>query len=366
MRFTVVVFTQLAAQSTIANLRLNSGHTIPEFGLGTWRSKPGEVAAAVEYALSIGYRHIDGASVYENEKEVGEGIASFLEKNPDVKRKDLFITSKLWMSSFNPLHVEDALLRTLRDLNQTYLDLYLLHWPVGYLHTYDAKFHKEPGAPKPGVPVWRPRDENDQLVFDPAFDLVKTWAAMEELVDGGAVRSIGVSNFQEHEMQGILDAKPKVKPAVNQVECHPYWNQDALQKWQSKHDIVLQCYSPLGNPSFKPQDGRPNPFPLTNPLIESLAVKHGATAAQVALAWALKRDRVVIPKSVTPARISENFDAYKVRLTQEEIEAVDELSYGSYRQRLANPRNRPGGLPVFPDDRFKIDDRLKFDSADEL
>lgn len=118
-----------------------------------------------------------------------------------------------------------------------------------------------------------------------------------------------------------------------------------------KHDIVLQCYSPLGNPSFKPQDGRPNPFPLTNPLFDTLASKHNSTAAQVALAWALARDRVVIPKSVTPARIRENLDAYKVRLSPEEIKSVDQLSYGAHRQRLVNPRNRPGGLPVFTDDR---------------
>jgi diketogulonate reductase-like aldo/keto reductase len=179
---------------------------------------------------------------------------------------------------------------------------------------------------------------------------------MEKLVDEGVVRSIGVSNFQEYEMQTILDAKPKVKPAINQVECHPYWNQDALQKWQEKHDILLQCYSPLGNPSFKPQDGRPNPFPLTNPLIEKMAAEKKATAAQVALAWAIARGRIVIPKSVKPARIQENFDAYKVQLTPEEIKAIDQLSYGEYRQRLANPRNRPGGLPVFADDRATADE----------
>ena len=195
-------------------------------GLGTWQSKPGEVAAALKVALDLGYRHIDAAEIYENEVEVGEGI-----RQSGVAREELFITSKLWSTQHHPEDVEAACRKTLQDLGLQYLDLYLIHWPMAFRRGTDLF----------------PLDSEGNLVFDETIDPTDVWLSMEELVSKGLVRSIGVSNFNQTQIEDILK-RATVRPAVNQIERHPYLSMSSLTTYCQAEDIVVTAYSPLGSP----------------------------------------------------------------------------------------------------------------------
>ncbi|XP_018011634.1 aldo-keto reductase family 1 member B1 [Hyalella azteca] len=253
----------------IPNVLLNSGGTMPILGLGTWKSEPGEVGQAIKNALDIGYRHIDCAMIYVNEKEIGDALKSAFEEGI-VKREELFITSKLWSTTHSRESVVPALQQTLADLRLDYVDLYLIHWPVGF---------------KEGTGELHPLDEHGKHIFSDV-DFVETWQGMEEAAKLGLAKAIGVSNFSAPQIDRILD-KCSIPPANNQVESHPYLTQRELIDYCKSKGIAVTAYSPLGAPK-RPWAQSEDPVVLEDPKVKALAASYDVTPAQLLIRFQVR------------------------------------------------------------------------------
>jgi len=292
----------------VPSVILNNGRAMPVFGLGTWKSKPGEVTQAVKDAIDVGYRHIDGALAYQNENEVGDAINAKISEGV-VKRDDLFVVSKLWNTFHRPDLVSVGLKKTLGDMRLDYLDLYLIHWPQGY---------KEEGE-------LFPKDAEGKFLYSDV-DYVDTWKALEECVKQGLVKSIGLSNFNSQQIERILSSST-IKPAILQVECHPYLNQKKLLDFCKSKGITVTAYSPLGSPDrpwAKPDD----PKLLDDPKLVELSKKLKKSPAQIILRWQGQRGVIVIPKTVNKTRLIENIDIFDFELTQQDIDYIDSMNCG--------------------------------------
>jgi len=287
-------------------LELGSGTRMPALGLGTWKSEPDEVYTAVRAAIEVGYRHIDCAAIYQNEEEVGRALTDAFQAG-DAKREDVWITSKLWNDSHAPEHVRPALETSLKKLQLDYLDLYLIHWPVALRHGIELPRGPEDFLPLSEVP------------------LESTWEAMLNLSEQGLARQVGVSNFSKRMIEQVSVATGHT-PAVNQVELHPYLQQDVLIAACKALGVAVTAYSPLGSPDSAAMMRRHDDVLLTqHPTIVEIADAHQATPGQVLIAWAIARGTSVIPKSVNPGRIAENWGARELALTPADMTAIAEL-----------------------------------------
>jgi 2,5-diketo-D-gluconate reductase A len=263
--------------ASVPTIALNNGVEIPQLGFGVFQIKPDETTEATLAALEVGYRHIDTAEMYGNEKEVGEAI-----RRSGIPREEVFVTSKL----NNGFHARDAALKafdgTLEALGFDTLDLFLVHWPL------------------PGIDV----------------DFVETWKAMEEIYAGGRVRAIGVSNFKQHHLRKLF-GETEIRPAVNQIEIHPYLAQDDVRTFDADHEIVTEAWSPIAQGKV-----------LDDPAIVAIADRLGRTPAQVVLRWHVQRGDVVFPKSVNRKRMEENFALFDFELGEEDMATLTGLDRG--------------------------------------
>ena len=263
--------------TAVPDLMLNNGNTIPQFGFGVFLVEPNDTVEAVTTALQAGYRHVDTAEMYGNEREVGQAIAK-----SGLDRRDVFVTSKLSNDAHLPDDARVAFELTLEAIGSDYVDLFLIHWPLPT--RYDG-------------------------------DYVSTWQTLEEFYRDGRARSIGVSNFQPHHLRR-LHTECEVPPAVNQIEVHPYFGQDEVRAFCGEHQIAVEAWAPLA------QGGDL----LDDPTIASIARRVGKTPAQVVLRWHIERGDIVFPKSVTPSRIKENIDIFDFELSGEDVEAISALN----------------------------------------
>ena len=273
--------------STIPNLTLNNGVQLPAIGLGVFQTPPDETRTAVEAALSTGYRHIDTAAAYFNEKEVGEGIA-----NSPVDRAEVFVETKIWITDYGYDHTLHSFDKSAGKLGVDQIDLLLLHQPLS------TKFDQTLGS----------------------------YRAMEKLLADGKVRAIGVSNFSVEQLTKLLDSV-EVVPAVHQIQLHPYFQQRDLQAFHTEHGILTQAWSPIGGITFYTEGGDQRST-LEDETIGSIAAAHSKTPAQVMLRWHLQDGRSAIPKSTKPHRIAENFDIFDFELSADDLQAIDDLDTG--------------------------------------
>ncbi len=270
------------------NLTLNNGVVLPAIGLGVYQSSPEETAAAVEAALGTGYRHIDTAAAYMNERQVGEGLRA-----SGLDRSEIFIETKVWVSDFGFDETLHAFEKATRKLGVDHLDLLILHQPA------------------PGY-------------FDRTIGAYK---ALEKLLSDGDVRAIGVSNFTRAHLDRLL-AEVSVVPAVNQVELHPYFQNRDVQQANAEHGILTQAWSPIGGITFYPGWGEDRRNVMDDPTLGEIAAAHGKSPAQVMLRWHVQEGRSAIPKSVNPGRIAENFDIFDFELSEGEVGRIDGLDTG--------------------------------------
>jgi alcohol dehydrogenase (NADP+) len=289
--------------SDIPTLLFQNNDKMPALGLGTWKSGPGEVYKAVREAIRIGYRHFDCAARYDNEEEIGKALSDAM-ADGDVKREELWITSKLWNNAHQKDHVVPALKESLEKLQLDYLDLYLIHWPV---------------ALKPEVIF--PSKANEFLSLE-EVPLLETWQGMEDCRIQGLAKHIGVSNFSVKKLKDLLP-KCRFQPEMNQVESHPYLQQKELLTYCHNNDIHFTGYSPLGSMDRPSRLKKAEePMLLENKVIVEIAEAHDCTPAQVLIRWALQRGTSVIPKSTNPKRLQQNFAAAAVQLTDEDMQKI--------------------------------------------
>jgi 2,5-diketo-D-gluconate reductase A len=268
-------------------IQLNDGASIPQLGFGVFQIHPDETADAVRTALETGYRHIDTAEMYQNERGVGQGI-----RDSGLDRSDVFITSKLNNGFHLPDDARRAFDETLNALGFDYVDLFLIHWPLPTLY---------------------------------AGDFVSTWQTLEEFRNDGRARSIGVSNFQVEHLQRLADETDTV-PAVNQIEVHPYFANEGVRAYDADHGIATEAWSPIAQGKV-----------LVDPVVQRVADLTGRTPAQVVLRWHIQRGDIVFPKSVTSQRIRENFALFDFELSNSEMDALTVLDNGEAGRTGPNP-----------------------------
>jgi len=286
-------------------LKFANGDLWPQIGLGTWKSKPGDVGKAVVTAIEMGYRHIDCAAAYLNENEIGAALKTCFEKGI-VKRDELWITSKLWNNAHKSGEVIPALKNTLKDLQLDYLDLYLIHWPVAIKNSVMN------AAPEDYLPLSE-------------VPIIETWKAMENAKNAGLAKHIGVSNFSQKKLSELIKLATQ-KPEVNQVELHPYLQQNDLYSFCKQEGIFLTAYSPLGSRDRSDAMKRlDEPNLLQDTVIKKIAVKHNCSAAQILISWNVQRGTAVIPKSINPLRLKENLDASKIVLDDSDMAEIKNL-----------------------------------------
>jgi 2,5-diketo-D-gluconate reductase A len=262
--------------TSIPDITLNNGQTIPQFGFGVFQIEPKDTVAAVSTALEAGYRHIDTAEMYGNEAEVGEAIV-----RSALDRGEVFVTSKLSNDAHEPDAARAAFDATLKALGFDYVNLFLIHWPLPMRY---------------------------------GGDFVSTWKTLEEFYREGRARSIGVSNFQPRHLRRLHD-ETEIIPAVNQIEISPYLTQDDVRAFCAEHQIAVEAWSPLGQGSV-----------LSDPVVRFIAERTGKTPAQVVLRWHIQRGDIVFPKSVTPSRIRENIDIFDFELSAGDVEDITMLN----------------------------------------
>jgi 2,5-diketo-D-gluconate reductase A len=273
--------------TAVPTIDLNDGHTIPQLGFGVFQIDPAETAQAVTTALEIGYRHIDTAEMYRNEKGVGEAVRS-----SGLDREDVFVTSKLNNGHHEPDDARKAFEGTLEALGFDYVDLFLIHWPLPTL--YDG-------------------------------DFVSTWKTLEEFKQDGRARSIGVSNFQVAHLERLA-AETGTVPAINQIELHPYLLNEDVRAYDEAHGIATEAWSPIAQGEV-----------LDDPVITAIADELGRTPAQVVLRWHIEKGNIVFPKSTTPSRIKENFELFDFELRPDDAAKLDALDKGEAGRTGPNP-----------------------------
>jgi 2,5-diketo-D-gluconate reductase A len=273
--------------SAVPDITLNDGNTIPQLGFGVFQIEPDETAEAVREAIEVGYRHIDTAEMYGNEKEVGEGI-----RGSGIDRGEVYVTSKLNNGLHEPDDARRAFDTTLSDLGFDNVDLFLIHWPLPTL--YDG-------------------------------DFVSTWKTLEEFKSDGRARSVGVSNFQVEHLERLARETDTV-PAVNQIEVHPYFTNEAVREYGRDHGIATEAWSPIAQGEV-----------LDDPIITRIADNLGKTPAQVVLRWQIQRGDIVFPKSVTPSRMRENFELFDFELDSGDMEEISALDQGERGRTGPNP-----------------------------
>lgn len=301
---------------TVPALELSSGDKLPAIGLGMWKVDGKDCPSLIRAAIESGYRHFDLACDYGNEAEVGEGFRQVLEEGL-VKREDLWITSKLWNTYHRTEHVRPALQKTLDDLQLTYLDLYLIHFPIAQAFVpFERRY----------PPGWffDPGDEEPKISLE-AVPIEETWRAMEQLVHSQLVRNIGVCNFGTALLRDLL-SYAKVRPTVLQVESHPYLTQEKLLRYCREQQIIFTAFSPLGALSYLSLGmAEAHESVLEQPAIVDAAAAHGKTPAQVVLRWGLQRGTAIVPKTSNPERLHENFDL-DFELSGTEMAAISALN----------------------------------------
>ena len=294
-----------------------TGQTMPAVGLGLWKLETSEVAETVYNAIKNGYRHLDSAADYGNEQQVGEGIARAI-KDGLCSREDLWITSKLWNTFHRKEYVQKACEKSLSDLGLDYFDLYLIHFPIA-LQYVDINDRYPPEW------IFNPQDENPIMELD-AVPLSETWTAMEGLVENQLARQIGVCNYSAVLLHDLM-SYARIKPAMLQIESHPYLTQDALIRTAQSYNISVTAFSPLGALSYVSLDmASKADSVLTETVVIKAAERASVTPAQVVLRWGLQRGTAVIPKTSKPERLVENLSLSDFNLTDEEMDAISALN----------------------------------------
>ncbi|MFO7906155.1 MAG: aldo/keto reductase [Planctomycetota bacterium] len=310
---------------TFPTLQLRTGDALPSLGLGMWKVDSHVAPSLVKEAVAVGYRHFDCACDYGNEAAVGQGLQEVL-RDGRCTRDDLWVTSKLWNTYHRPRHVRGAIEKSLADLKLDYLDLYLIHFPIS------LKFVPMEDRYPPGW-FFDPDASNPKMEPDPV-PISDTWGAMEELVEAGLAKTVGVCNFGCSLLRDML-SYASIPPAVLQVESHPYLVQEKLLRFCKEQQIAYTAFSPLGALSyFELGMAGPGESLLQLPVVREAAKRHGKSPAQILLRWGIQRKTAVIPKTSKPERLQENADIFDFTLSESEMDDITQLDR---RRRFNDP-----------------------------